>query len=105
MPVEILQLVIANAPASAAIVLRPKALERHALVGRGVIRDGHTPSIRIMQERIEAVAPKAPRRKQDADVELKKPDALGKKEQQVLAAQKMPDDYGDIFARRGKRDS
>lgn len=58
-----------------------------------------------MQERIEAVAPKAPRRKQDADVELKKPDALGKKEQQVLAAQKMPDDYGDIFARRGKRDS
>lgn len=73
------------------------------------VREGHTPSIRQLRERIQDAAPAAPRRPgrpadQDDDGDDDAPAApLGKKEQARLAAQEMPDNYGDIFDRLKNR--
>ena len=62
------------------------------------IREGHTPSIRLMQERMKDSAPAAPRAA--ATDEKEKAAPLGKKEKRILEAGKVPDDWGDIDAGR-----
>ncbi len=69
------------------------------------VREGHTPSIRQLRERIVGAAPTAPRRLEadeddDAD-QASKP--MGKKEMARAAAQQVPDNYGDIFDRLKNR--
>lgn len=76
------------------------------------VREGHTPSIRQLRERLLSAGPTAPRSggrasdKDDADEDGDETDSgdapsspLGKKEQARLEAQKVPDNYGDIFDR------
>ena len=71
------------------------------------VREGHTPSIKQLRERILDAGPAAPRKPvqpddQDDDDD-DKPAPLGKKEQARLDAQDVPDNYGDIFDRlRGR---
>lgn len=68
-------------------------------------REGHTPSVRLLLERLDGAGPLAPRNhpRADDDDDPKAP-ALGKKEQRVQDAQAVPDDYGDIYARlEGRR--
>lgn len=64
-------------------------------------REGHVPSVKTLLDRYEDAAPVAPRNRaatEDDDVDQDdKP--LGKKEQAVLEAQNVPDNYGDIFSR------
>lgn len=61
------------------------------------VRSGHTPSVKQLRDHINSVAPAAPQRKLADDQD----DApLGKKEQAILDAQQVPDDWGDIKARR-----
>ena len=63
------------------------------------VRLGHTPSIRVLQDRLKEAAPAAPRKPlDDVDAALEKPQ--GKKAQALVDAQDVPDDYGDIFKRR-----
>ncbi|MEM9787386.1 MAG: hypothetical protein AAF801_12855 [Pseudomonadota bacterium] len=67
------------------------------------IREGHVPSIRVMQDRMETVAPSAPRapkQTKPADHAADETKNLGKKEQKLLDAQRKPDDWGDIDQRR-----
>lgn len=71
------------------------------------VREGHTPSIRQLRERLAEAGPLAPRNKpsaeeDDDDVE-EKAAPLGKKEQRLQDAQAIPDNYGDIFARMGRK--
>lgn len=71
------------------------------------VREGHTPSIRQLQDRLREAGPAAPRRgprstDEDSD-EDEKPTPLGKKELARLEAQKVPDNYGDIFDRLKSR--
>lgn len=67
------------------------------------VREGHTPSIRQLHERLKDAIPAAPRRQPRPDEELADEDApaprLGKKELERAAAQDVPDNYGDIFDR------
>lgn len=72
------------------------------------VREGHTPSIRQLRERLAEAGPTAPRNKpasaDDEDAEIEEKAApLGKKEQRLQDAQVIPDDYGDIFAKMGRR--
>lgn len=65
-------------------------------------REGHVPSVKALLDRYEDEAPIAPRNRRPAegDDDDQAPEApLGKKEQAVLEAQKVPDNYGDIFSR------
>lgn len=63
-------------------------------------RDGHVPSVKALLDRYEDIGPVAPRsRRPTEDDEDPAPTPLGKKEQAVLEAQKVPDNYGDIFSR------
>ncbi|CZT36147.1 hypothetical protein [Rhizobium sp. 9140] len=71
------------------------------------VREGHTPSIRQLRERLAEAGPMAPRNKpaeleDDEDAE-EKAAPIGKKEQRLQDAQVIPDDYGDIFAKMGRR--
>lgn len=64
------------------------------------VREGHVPSIRQLRERLVGASPQAPRNNtpvEDEDDATDQP--LGKKEQARLDAQKVPDNYGDIFSR------
>lgn len=61
------------------------------------VREGHTPSVRQLREQVNSVAPAAPKAKLEED-DL--PEPVGKKEQAILDAQQVPDDWGDIKARR-----
>lgn len=70
------------------------------------VREGHTPSIRQLRERLLDAGPAAPRRGEkpsdrDDDQDEDAPGAapLGKKDQARLEAQQVPDNYGDIFDR------
>ncbi|WP_312530716.1 hypothetical protein [Paracoccus sp. (in: a-proteobacteria)] len=70
------------------------------------VREGHTPSIRQLQERIKDAAPAAPRRSpqlDDEDEDGTPAARLGKKELERAAAQEVPDNYGDIFDRLRNR--
>lgn len=65
-------------------------------------REGHVPSVKALLDRYEDEAPIAPRNRrstEDADDDPASDRALGKKEQADLEAQKVPDNYGDIFSR------
>ena len=65
-------------------------------------REGHVPSVKVLLDRYEDTAPTAPRNRRavEEDEEDQAQDVrLGKKEQAVLDAQKVPDNYGDIFGR------
>ncbi|MEI4488987.1 hypothetical protein V8J36_22660 [Frigidibacter sp. MR17.14] len=71
-------------------------------------REGHVPSIRLLDEWFRDKAPPAPRRAAGEEGDSEGEDdgegaatseRPGKKEQARIDAQKMPDDYGDIFAR------
>ena len=68
------------------------------------IREGHVPSIRMMQERLETVAPTAPRKQPPPKPEDAKPKPaekpLGKKEQKLIDAGEVPSEWGDIAASR-----
>ncbi len=71
------------------------------------VREGHTPSIRQLRERLAEAGPMAPRNKpserdEDDDAE-ERAAPLGKKEQRLQDAQVIPDDYGDIFAKMGRK--
>lgn len=85
-----------------------RELENGAVFMRGVLLDvlvqrvraGHVPSVRLLAEFMKDAGPQAPRSQRPA--EGPKEDAnrpRGKKEAAVLDAQKIPDDYGDIFDR------
>ena len=77
------------------------------------VREGHTPSIRQLRERLAEAGPTAPRNKPAADLDDDddadagagdgKAAPLGKKEQRLQDAQVIPDDYGDIFAKMSRR--
>jgi hypothetical protein len=71
------------------------------------VREGHTPSIRQLRERLAEAGPQAPRNKPAAESDEDEPEekspVLGKKEQRLQDAQVIPDDYGDIFAKLGRR--
>jgi hypothetical protein len=73
------------------------------------VREGHTPSIRQLRERLQDAGPTAPRsgRKVDEGDEDDEAAAtaspLGKKEQRVQDAQVIPEDYGDIFEKMNRR--
>jgi transcriptional regulator with XRE-family HTH domain len=70
------------------------------------VREGHVPSIRQLRDRIIAAGPAAPRNHADDGDDAEgdeKAKPLGKKEQALQDAQVIPDDYGDIFARMGRR--
>lgn len=82
-----------------------RELEHGALLVEGImldvlmhkVREGHTPSIRQLQDRLETAAPRAPRaRSQPEDIPDK---PLGKKEQRLEDAQNVPDDYGDLYSK------
>lgn len=65
-------------------------------------REGHVPSVKTLLDRYEDAAPTAPRNRRpvEDDEDDQAQDApRGKKEQAVLEAQKVPDNYGDIFSR------
>jgi len=64
-------------------------------------RTGHVASIRQLREMIETAPPRRAPRQPDAGHTVAAA-APGKKAQALLAAQDVPDDYGDIFARRRK---
>jgi predicted transcriptional regulator len=64
------------------------------------VREGHVPSIRQLQERMDATAPAAPHKKKDEASSEDKKVAKGKKEQRLDDAQNVPDEYGSIYARR-----
>ncbi|GLS87696.1 hypothetical protein GCM10010873_26700 [Cypionkella aquatica] len=72
-------------------------------------REGHIPSVRELQSRIVARAPKAPRAKEPGAGEAKavepKAAPVGKKQAALDAAQKVPDDWGDLMNRRQVRDN
>ncbi|MBR9764134.1 MAG: hypothetical protein GYB53_11570 [Rhodobacteraceae bacterium] len=61
------------------------------------VREGHAPSIRQLQERMDRVAaPPPPKKPGDDD----KPEApLGKKEQRLRDAETPADGYGDLYSR------
>lgn len=63
------------------------------------VREGHTPSIRQLQDRLDAAAPSGkPHRVQPGE---KDDDAArGKKQVRLDDAQNVPDEYGDIYAMR-----
>ncbi|WP_347139445.1 hypothetical protein [Paracoccus sp. SSK6] len=69
------------------------------------VREGHTPSVRQLREQLKDAGTKAPRNRPNQDDDSDEDDdqvpdlPLGKKEQAVLEAQKVPDNYGDIFDR------
>ncbi|WP_411838584.1 hypothetical protein [Paracoccus sp. ME4] len=72
------------------------------------VREGHTPSIRQLHERLREAGPAAPRRGArptdadqagDDDDDAASAAPLGKKDQARLEAQRVPDNYGDIFDR------
>ncbi|QIR85018.1 hypothetical protein [Paracoccus sp. AK26] len=65
-------------------------------------REGHVPSVKVLLDRYEDTAPTAPRNRgavEEDDDDPAQDAPLGKKEQAVLEAQKVPDNYGDIFSR------
>ncbi len=65
-------------------------------------REGHVPSVKALLDRYEDAGPVAPRKRsvvEDDDDAPADDKPLGKKEQAVLEAQKVPDNYGDIFSR------
>lgn len=65
------------------------------------VREGHTPSIRQLADRLDRALPVAPRKQSlDADDEDAPAKPLGKKEQALVDAGAVPEEYGDIFARR-----
>lgn len=74
------------------------------------VREGHTPSIRQLRERLADAGPMAPRNHPNKDApadddedDAEKSSPLGKKEQRLQDAQIIPDDYGDIFERMNRR--
>lgn len=70
------------------------------------VREGHTPSIRQLHDRLKDAAPTAPRRPSQADDGDEDPapaPRLGKKDLERAAAQEVPDNYGDIFDRLRNR--
>jgi len=67
------------------------------------VREGHSPSIRQLRERLVQANPPPRNRHTVEDGEEDEDDAptrpMGKKLQEQAAAQDMPDTYGDIFGR------
>lgn len=61
------------------------------------VREGHAPSVKQLRDAVKGSAPAAPRAHAD-DEDAAEP--VGKKEQAILDAQLVPDDWGDIKARR-----
>lgn len=69
-------------------------------------REGHVPSVKALLDRYEDAAPVAPRNRrmaEDDDDDPAQDAPIGKKEQAVLDAQNVPDNYGDIFNRLKSR--
>lgn len=65
------------------------------------VREGHAPSVKQLRDALTSTAPPAPRsRRQSEDEDHATSKALGKKEQRVLDAQQVPEDWGDIKAKR-----
>lgn len=64
-------------------------------------REGHAPSVRALQDRLDRVAPPAPKGKaKPAEAEAEpKPEPMGKKEQRLRAAGDPGDDYGSLYDR------
>jgi hypothetical protein len=65
-------------------------------------RQGNVAAAKTLLDRYEDAAPLAPRNRRAAeedDDDQGQDTPLGKKEQAVLEAQKVPDNYGDIFSR------
>ncbi|MCE8438335.1 hypothetical protein [Rhodovulum sulfidophilum] len=60
-------------------------------------REGHTPSVRQLQERIDRVAPPAPKPKPEREVP--KPEPKGKKQARLEAAARPAEDYGSLYDR------
>ncbi|MFG1247627.1 hypothetical protein [Xanthobacter flavus] len=82
--------------------IRIKGMMLDVLLKR--VRDeGHVPSVRLLSDLLEPAAPEAPRNRTGADEEDAKAAPVGKKEQRILDAQAVPDDYGDIFDRMRAR--
>ncbi len=73
------------------------------------MQEGHVPSIRLLREILDEAGPVAPRNHPghdadgDDDGEEEPKAAVGKKEQRILDAQSVPDDYGDILQRIERR--
>lgn len=68
------------------------------------VREGHTPSVRQLQERLDRVAPPAPKgrgaeTKTDSPDSAAKSQPVGKKELRLDAAKKPSDDYGTLYNR------
>jgi transcriptional regulator with XRE-family HTH domain len=92
-----------------------RELEYGAVLTEGVmldvlmklVREGKVQAIKQLYAMIKTAAPAAPRNHADAEDDEPeaedKPKALGKKEQALQDAQMIPDDYGDIFAKMGRR--
>lgn len=72
-------------------------------------QEGHVPSIRLLREILDEAGPVAPRNhagrepEGDEDGEEEPKASVGKKEQRILDAQSVPDDYGDILQRIERR--
>lgn len=64
------------------------------------VRRGHVPSIRLLQERIKATAPIAPKQARAAETSPELNSSVGKKQARLDEAQDVPEDYGDIYNRR-----
>lgn len=64
------------------------------------VREGHAPSVRQLQERLDRVAPPAPKGKaKPAEATEPKPEILGKKEQRLREAGDPASDYGSLYDR------
>lgn len=71
-------------------------------------REGKVPAIKQLREVLAGAGPLAPRSRRtavedDEDADEGRPQALGKKEQEMLDAQDIPPEYGDIFAKMDRR--
>ncbi|OWU77609.1 helix-turn-helix transcriptional regulator [Marinibacterium profundimaris] len=64
------------------------------------VREGHTPSVRALQDRLDRVAAQpAPGKGRGADDGAEKPAPMGKKEQRLADAAEPAADYGDLYDR------
>ncbi|PIL20422.1 hypothetical protein P775_09795 [Puniceibacterium antarcticum] len=65
-------------------------------------REGHVPSLRALQDRMDRTAPPAPKAKgkaQEDQAGKDVPAPIGKKEQRLEGAQKPDAEYGDLYDR------
>lgn len=64
------------------------------------VREGHTPSVRQLQDRLDRVAPPAPKNSgKEKPADAGKVEPKGKKEKRLDAARKPTEDYGSLYDR------